>query len=122
MRCGPSGPPAPESENPQVNIGTGTMQNRAQWAGVIDRFMHDLAGYDFPGGALDVRENIKFRGGEHPRWAHATFPNSCCMLSVEVRKFFMDEWSGQPNMKLVKAMGDALASTVPGVLEELARL
>ena len=121
-RRGPRGPAAPVSDNPQVNIGTGTMQNRAQWGGIIDRFIHDLSVYDFPGGALDVRENVKFCGGEHPRWAHEKFSNSCCMLSVEVKKFFMDEWSGQPRMSLVKAVGDALESTVPGVLEELDKL
>ncbi len=36
--------------NPQVNIGTGTMRNRQKFAGVIDRFINDLASFDFPGG------------------------------------------------------------------------
>lgn len=121
-REGPDGPPADPAGNPQVNIGTGTLKHRDKFAGIIDRFKQDLARYDFPGGNLDVRENVKFFGGNHPRWAHETFPGSACVIAIEFKKFFMDEWTGEPDMVLVEAIGKALASTVPGVLAELARL
>jgi len=118
-REGSDGPPADPSENPQVNIGTGTMVDRGRWARLIDRFIDDLAGYDFPGGALDVRENVRFRGGACAAWTHRTFPNAACVLSIEVKKFFMDEWTGEPDEKLVDAIGDALRPAVAGALEEL---
>jgi hypothetical protein len=121
-RDGPDGPVADEAKNPQVNLGTGTMRDRSQWAGVIERFKHDLGSYEFPGGKLDVRENVRFFGGQHPRWAHQAFPDSACVLAIEVKKFFMDEWTGDANTVLVEAIGKALQSTVPGVLEELAKL
>jgi N-formylglutamate amidohydrolase len=121
-RDGPDGPVAHESLNPQVNVGTGTMRNRSRWARVIERFMRDLGSFNFPGGKLDVRENVKFRGGEHPRWAHDTFPDSACVLAIEVKKFFMDEWTGQANSVLVDAVRGALASTVTGVAQELGKL
>lgn len=121
-RGGPDGPIADEAKNPQVNVGTGTIKDRSQWAGVIDRFKHDLGNYDFPGGKLDVRENVRFFGGNHPRWAHETFPESACVLAIEFKKFFMDEWSGEADQALVEAIGNALASTVPGVLEELSKV
>ena len=78
--------------------------------------------FDFPGGRLDVRENVKFLGGNHPRWAHEWLPESACVIAIEVKKFFMDEWTGRPDRGLVDAIGKALAATVPGVLEELARV
>jgi len=121
-RAGPDGPPADAQTNPQVNIGTRTMRDRQRFAGLIERFMSQLAGYDFPGGKLDVRENIKFFGGNHPRVAHELFPDSACVLAIEFKKFFMDEWTGEPDTTLVEAIGQALAATVPGVLEELERL
>jgi hypothetical protein len=121
-REGPDGPVAEEALNPQVNIGTGTMRDRSQWAGIIDRFAQDLGRFDFPGGKLDVRENVKFQGGEHPRWAHDTFPGSACVLAIEVKKFFMDEWTGEADPVLLDAVGKALASTVPGVVQELEKL
>ncbi len=121
-RDGPGGPEADPLANPQVNVGTGTIADRSAWAPVIDRFMADLGAYDFPGGALDVRENIRFRGGNHGRWAHQTFPQSACVLSIEVKKFFMDEWTGVADQALANAVGRALESTVPGVLDELEKL
>lgn len=120
-RGGPNAPAADESENPQINIGTGTM-DRARWAPVVDRFISDLRAYDFPGGRLDVRENVKFRGGQFSRWVHETFPLSGCSLAIEFKKFFMDEWTGKPDQVLVDAIGDALRGTTQGVLEQLRSL
>jgi len=121
-REGPDGPVADPALNPQVNVGTGTMADRARWAPVIDRFISDLSGFDFPGGRLDVRENVKFRGGNHAAWTHATFPESACVFAVEVKKFFMDEWTGTPDPALHFAVGQALAATVPGIYEVLESL
>lgn len=117
-RDGPNGSLADPSGNPQVNIGTGTM-NRERWATVIDTFIETLGSFDFPGGKLDVRENVKFFGGNHPRWAHETFPDSACVIAVEFKKFFMDEWTGEPDEKSVEAIGEALQFAVPAVLEVL---
>jgi N-formylglutamate deformylase len=121
-RDGPDGPVADPLLTPQINVGTGTLTDRRNWAPVIDRFMSDLAGFDFPGGRLDVRENVNFRGGHCGEWAHTTYPGSVCVLSIEVKKFFMDEWTGRLDPTLHAGVGHALAAAVPGVLEELERL
>ena len=96
--------------------------DRSRWASVVDRFLCDLGNFDFPGGLLDVRENIKFRGGHFGKWIHEHFPDSVCVLSIEFKKFFMEEWTGQADKSLVDAIQAALASTLPGMREELARL
>ena len=120
-RDGPDGPPADPSGNPQVNLGTGTMTDRNRWSSLIDRFLGDLRAFDFPGGPLDVRENVRFRGGAFAARIHRTFPDSACVLSIEFKKFFMDEWTGEPDEILVNAIASALRTTLPGALEELAR-
>lgn len=117
-RSGPEGVPADPEQNPQVNVGTGTLV-RANWAPVIDRFITDLRSFDFPGGPLDVRENVKFFGGQLARWAHEKFPENACVLSVEFKKFFMDEWTGEPDTQSVEAIGSALGWTQHGILEAL---
>jgi N-formylglutamate amidohydrolase len=117
-----AGRSADPNRNPQVNVGTGTLRARQPWSRLIGRFIDELGACAFGGERLDVRENVKFQGGEHPRWTHAVFPGSACVLAVEVKKFFMDERTGVPDQKALQAVGEALASTVPGVLEELARL
>jgi hypothetical protein len=121
-RGGPDDLGADPGSNPQVNIGTGTMKNREKFSPLIERFKRDLSGFEFPGGKLDVRENVKFFGGNHPRWAHDAYPESACVLAIEFKKFFMDEWTGKPYSELVEAIRQALASTVPGVLDELSKI
>ena len=120
-RGGADAPSADPAGNPQVNVGTGTMTDRGRWAPLIDRFIADLRGHDFPGGPLDVRENVRFRGGQCGRWAHERFPEAACVLSVEVKKFFMDEWTGKPDPLITRAVGEALRGAVPGAVEELTR-
>ena len=72
-RDGAQGSPADPALNPEVNIGTGTL-DRAIWGALTDRFMADLRAFDYAGRHLDVRENVKFQGGQFSRWVHQTFP------------------------------------------------
>ena len=120
-REGAAVPPADSAANPEVNIGTGTMKDRARWAEVIERFMADVRAFNYDGGRLDVRENVRFQGGHFARWIHQTFPESACVLSVEVKKFFMDEWTGEPDVDQIGMIGAALQSTLTGLEETLAQ-
>lgn len=117
-RDGADGDPADPEANPQVNVGTGTL-NRSLWAPVVDRVANDLRSFAFPGGSLDVRENVKFKGGQFSRWIHKTYPETGCALAIEFKKFFMDEWTGVPDSTMINTIGEALQSVVPGILEEL---
>ena len=44
------------------------------------------------------------------------------MIAIEFKKFFMNEWSGQPDLTQVIEIGKALDSTVPTVLKELEKI
>jgi N-formylglutamate deformylase len=107
--------------HPEINIGTGTL-DRKFWSPIIDRFIVDLRNYDFAGRHLDVRENIVFRGGNFAQWAHSMFPESVCVISIEARKFFMDEWTGELDVSLHDNLTRAFKSTIWGVYEELANM
>jgi len=120
-RNGPDGLLADLQSNPEVNIGTGTM-NRELWAPIIDRFISDMRSFNNSGSQIDVRENIKFKGGYFPKYIHENFPKSACVLSVEFKKIFMDEWTGKLYKDKFKVLKDALRLTVPGVLQELEKL
>ncbi len=117
-REGPDGPPADPQKNPEVNVGTGTM-NRDRWARVVDAFIDTLSNYDFQGRRLDVRENVKFVGRQLPQWVHENFPTSGCVLAIEMKKFFMDEWSGEVDREAMDEIKRALAATVEPVLAAL---
>ena len=120
LREGPDGPIANPDGNPEVNVGTGTM-DRNRWAPLVDRFISELKSFRFLGRNLDVRENVKFRGGEFPRWVHTNFPENGCALAVEFKKFFMNEWDGELNQEMYKTILQALRATLPGLAEELRR-
>jgi N-formylglutamate amidohydrolase len=120
-REGPDRPPDDPEKNPEVNIGTGTMET-ILWMSLVNRFMTDLRAYDCGSRRLDVRENVKFKGGWFSRWIHQTFPESVCALAVEFKKFFMDEWTGDLDRGQLEEISLALRSTVPGITEELKRL
>jgi N-formylglutamate amidohydrolase len=117
-RDGPEALPADPDQNPEVNVGTGTMQ-RERWAPVADRFISDLRAAEVQGRLLDVHENVKFQGGYFPEWIHTTFPETGCALAIELKKTFMDEWTGEPDEAAIDALRKALASTIPGVLGAL---
>lgn len=106
--------------NPQINIGTGSL-DRERWAPVVDRLIRDLSAFEFCGEPLDVRENVKFRGGYMANWINHTFPTSVCAIAIDIKKFFMDEWTGETNPLALDAIRCALASTLPGLREELNR-
>lgn len=117
-RQGPTCAPADAKDFPDVNVGTGTL-DRMLWGPLVDRFMHDLSAFDFLGRRLDVRENVCFQGGNFSAWLHREFSGRVCSLAIEFKKFFMDEWTGQPDEGQLVAIREALASTLPGILREL---
>lgn len=115
-REGADGPEADPQENPEVNLGTGNM-NRQLWAPMVDAFTKSLQQYDYQGRHLDVRENVKFEGGHFMRWIHDTFPDRACVISIEFKKFFMDEWTGKPDEAQLQEIKKALQSTLGPVLK-----
>ena len=107
-REGPQASPTAAEKAPDINIGTFSM-DRGRWEAVLEPFMEHLRSRKVQGRNLDVRENVAFEGkGEQTRFIHSTFPNNGCAIAVEFKKFFMDEWTGQPD----KACLDELRSLI----------
>ena len=117
-RSGPDAPVDDPQKNPEINVGTGSM-DRDRWGSLADRFMSDIAAAPFDGGHLDVRENVRFKGGYLSRWVHETYPETGCSLAIEVKKIFMDEWTGQEDEAALVSLLEVFRSAVPGLLEEI---
>ena len=107
---------ADPAENPEVNLGTGTV-DRARWGHLVDRFRDELA----LAGSLDVRENVKFKGGYMSTWIHERFPKTGVALALEFKKTFMDEWTGELDRARIEHLAKALAATFAGLTESLER-
>jgi hypothetical protein len=82
---------------------------------------HHFAIATIGGRRLDVRENVAFQGkGEQTRFIHERFAQNGCAIAVEFKKFFMDEWTGKPDKRVVSDIRDAITALQP-VLEECLR-
>ena len=110
-RAGPGAAPTDPAKAPDINIGTFSMP-REHWAAVVDPLIEAMRGFDFNGRRLDVRENIAFQGkGEQTRFVHDRYPMRGCAIALEYKKFFMDEWSGEPDPAELAAMRRMIAFT-----------
>lgn len=114
--CRENRTPADRAHNPEINVGTGTV-DRMRWGALVDRFQADLRA----AGDFDVRENVKFQGGEMSKWIHRTFPANAVCLAIELKKTFMDEWTGVADDAHIARLARGIAATLPGLVEELAR-
>lgn len=117
-RGGPDAPADAVEMNPDVNIGTGSM-DRAYWGPLVERFIADLSCRTVLQERLDVRENIRFRGGYLAQFIHERFAGTGCVLAIEFKKIFMNEWTGQINRTAQSDIKRALASVLPGIRETL---
>lgn len=109
---------APTKKNPEINIGS--KNNATYWHDLIHRFTDCLAKTTINGHHPDVRENIKFKGGEFSRWIHEHYGHYGCTLSIEFKKTFMDEWTGRVDIEHINDIRNALKSCIPLLNNELA--
>ena len=117
-RHGPDRPEAPEEENPEVNVGTGSL-DRDRWGDVVDTFITTLAGTGTAGGEIDVRENVRFKGANLCGWVHERYPDHGVALALEFKKTYMDEWTSEPDRARIATLARALGQTVGPVLRAL---
>ena len=85
-RNGPDQPPEDPIDNPQVNLGTGTLPER--WGRVAKVFLESLRVDE-----IDARENVKFEGRRLAEFVHERYGDIACALAIEFRKDYLDEWT-----------------------------
>ena len=115
-RDGAAAPAAPVDENPDVNLGTGSLDT-ATWRGLADRFVSDLM-QGLPA-TMTFGENIRFQGGHLSKWINERYEGQGCALALEFKKSFMDEWTDEVDQTRMEQIVDGLEGTIPGLLEEL---
>jgi len=111
-RMGERAPFDDSIENPEIIIGTGTMEDRDRWQETITSVTEKLQNAVIMGRFLDVRENVKFQGGEMAQWIHTHYPETVCCISLEFKKIFMNEWSGEAQMAVINEIKDVMEAIV----------
>lgn len=117
-RGGPGAPVENPAANPEINVGTGTV-DATIWGSVISTFITTMGSNPFDGGTLDVRENVRFRGGQMSAWINERYAGRGCALAIEMKKIYMDEWTGEPLEAMIVGIGDALHATSMALRDEL---
>nr|WP_281273177.1 N-formylglutamate amidohydrolase [Luteococcus japonicus] len=117
-RDGAEADPSPLQDNPDINVGTGSV-DRDLWGDVVEAFMTSAAAAETSQGRLDVRENVRFKGAHLTAWVHERYPGRACALALEFKKTFMDEWTGEFDAGQVADLSQLLAATQEPVLTAL---
>lgn len=117
-RSGPDAPVDDPAVNPDINLGTGSLDH-SRFGAVARTFVEEMSQVQLQGISLDVRENVKFRGGHLVRWTHEQFPGRVCALAVEFKKIFMDEWTGVLHEENFAHLKKSLWHRIPALLNAL---
>ena len=107
-RDGAAAPPAPAAENPEVNVGTGSL-DRQCWGAVVSRFMDELGRQGVDGQRLDVRENVRFRGGHLSRGSRSATPVRAARWRSSSRRSSWTSGRGSPTTRHLGELRRALA-------------
>ncbi|QNL49623.1 N-formylglutamate amidohydrolase [Olivibacter sp. SDN3] len=108
---------APAIENPEINVGT--QYNSSKWHPLIQAFIDFLSQTTIKDHEPDVRENIKFKGGAFANWVAEHYGAYGCVLSIEFKKTFMDEWTGRVDIDHINDIQEAIQSSLPLLKKEL---
>src|SRR5690606_18366684 len=78
-----------KESDPQINLGTTYIE--ARWNALIKELMDCIVHDKLYNEPIDIRENIKFKGGYLNQRINKIFGDKGCAISFEFRKDFMDE-------------------------------
>lgn len=91
---------------PVINLGTKHLILDDEGTRLKDRFFEQLAGTTVLGEECLVEENSVFYGGYLNRRLSRTYGTDCLTLSVEYKKVFMDERTGEPHDDVLEDLLD----------------
>lgn len=106
--------------NPQINLGT--YYNKEKWRDLIEEFLYVLKKKKLNNTEIDVRENIKFKGGNLAQHIINQYGELGCVISIEFRKDFMDEWTGEVNENMVSVYNQLLENTLQSMNSYLQKI
>jgi N-formylglutamate amidohydrolase len=117
-RDGPNALAEPAADNPEVNVGTSALDGHG-WEHAVATFVEVLGDQRVRDQGLDVRTDVRFRGGYLCHWVAEQYPEKACPLAIELKKVFMDEWTGRCDDGHVTELREALGVAARRTMDEL---
>ena len=122
-RAGPDGAPTPAAAGAGRQYRHLLDAARTLGPRTARRLTDTVESFDYRGRRLDVRRTLPSRAsGALARFVHTHFAHTGCAIALEVKKFFMDEWTGVPYRQDIAALQGLLAALVPALRTALARV
>lgn len=97
--------------HPTINLGT--YYNKKTWSPLFEDFRDYLILSEQIREPVDVRENILFKGGAFAQWIIRHYGKKGCVISIEYKKTFMDEWTGRADIGRLKQIRKTLKGALP---------
>lgn len=121
-RDGADAEPAAVSGNPDIDIGATTLDKRV-YGNLLETLSDHLRRTPVNGRTLQVAENVRYPdGGNFPEWLHQIYGERACVITLEYKKIFMDEWTGKVDVGAVQDLRTGLMHSLDAARSELARL
>lgn len=98
-------------KNPQINLGTAYIHPK--WNPLINNLITYIQKEKLYSEDIDIQENIKFKGGYLSQTLNKKFGEYGCVISIEFRKDFMDEWTGIPDIHKIVSCKELLLNSLP---------
>ncbi|MGB3712133.1 MAG: N-formylglutamate amidohydrolase [Erythrobacter sp.] len=122
MRDGPDAAPAPAKDNPDIDIGATTL-DKGVFSDVLSALSVGLSRVPVKGRRPEIGENIRYPdGGNFPEWLHEIYPDRACVVTLEYKKVFMDEWTGSLDIGAAQDLRTGLMHALGAAREQLDRL
>src|SRR5690606_13690829 len=100
--------------DPQINIGTAYISPK--WRQLTDHIVDFMRSQTLYNEEIDVRENIKFKGGNFGRHFNHRFGDTGCVWSIEFPKDCIGEWTGEPYILRIASCMQLLIHTLEFLL------
>ena len=111
-RDGSDAEPSDPQTNPDIDLGATTL-NKDIYGGLLDRFGAALRARPVGDSTLDVRTNVRWDDGGHfPEWLHAQYGDAACVMTLEFKKIFMDEWGRTADILALQDLRDGFLAAV----------
>lgn len=111
-RKGRDAEPDDPQRSPDIDLGATTL-NKDIYGELLGKFGDTLRSHPMGNRSLEVGTNIRWEDGGHfPEWLHAKYGDAACVITLEYKKVFMDEWGHSADILALQDLREGFLAAV----------
>ena len=119
-REGRDAEPDDPQASPDIDLGATTL-NKDIYGELLETFGHALRSRPVAGRTPEVGTNVRWEDGGHfPEWLHAEYGDAACVMTLEYKKIFMDEWGHTVDILALQDLREGFLAAVEEARDWLA--